>query len=70
MSRKRHNLSLCRKIIEYCHFEQNFPSVDEMISKIQSDPSLSFKNGQADLFKMFPEFFRVYFVPFTRRLYF
>ena len=65
MSWKIRNLSLCRKIIEYCHFELNFPSVDELISKIQSDPSLSFKNGLADLFKMFPGFLRVYFVPFN-----
>ena len=30
-------MSLCRKIFEHCHFVQSFPTVDETLSKIQSD---------------------------------
>ena len=61
---KIHNLILCSKIFEHCHFVQNFPPFDEILSKIQSDPfplvTGLFKNGLAE--KLFPGFLRVLFV--------
>ena len=39
LSWKIRNLSLCSITFEHCHSVQNFTLVDEMLLKIQSDPS-------------------------------
>ena len=53
---KIRSLSLCSKIIGLCHFEQNFPPVSEMISKIQSDPSLGYGYFSSNSHRKYPIF--------------